>query len=496
MRKLENLQFDNRFARLADAYYSHVTPAPLTRPELVSFNSAAAALLDLDPAEAERPEFAEYFSGDRLLPGAEPIATVYAGHQFGVYVPQLGDGRAILLGEVRNARGESRDVQLKGAGKTPYSRFADGRAVLRSTIREYLCGEAMHALGIPATRALCIVGAEDPVQREAVETAAVLTRLAPTHIRFGHFEYFYYRQQFERLAPLADHVIAGHFPELMAQEPAARYRAWLAQIGRRTARLIAQRQAVGFCHGVMNTDNMSIIGLTLDYGPYGFMDAFDAGHICNHSDEGGRYAYNQQPAIAHWNLSRLVQACLPLLADQTEAAVEIGSSLIQDFPAQFDAEFMQLLRTKLGLRGEQESDLALMERFLGLLQTSHADFTRSFRALAQVAAADEAPCAALRDEFADRAAIDAWLVDYRARLRQQHEPDAARAARMNACNPKYVLRNYLVREAIEQAQRKVYSGIAALLDLLRKPFDEQPTRERYAQHPPESARHIEVSCSS
>ncbi|MGH8528269.1 MAG: protein adenylyltransferase SelO [Nevskiales bacterium] len=496
MRNLENLSFDNRFARLADNYHSRVTPSPLGQPYLVSFNPDAAALLDLDPAAAQRREFLEYFSGNRLLPGAEPVATVYAGHQFGVYVPQLGDGRAMLLGEVRNAQGASWDVQLKGAGKTPYSRFADGRAVLRSSIREYLCGEAMHALGIPSTRALCIVGSDDPVERETVETAAVLTRLAPTHIRFGHFEYFYYRQQFDRLAPLADYVIGEHFPQLAQQPAATRYRNWLAEVIARTAQLIARWQAVGFCHGVMNSDNMSIVGVTLDYGPYGFMDAFDFGHICNHSDEGGRYAYNQQPAIAHWNLSCLVQACLPLLAEPPEAAVEIGTALLKDFPAQFEAEFLTLLRAKFGLLGAQDEDPALMEGFLSLLHANHADFTRSFRALAALDVAADAPCAVLRDEFTDRAALDAWASDYRARLRQQGGDDAIRATEMRRVNPKYVLRNYLVQAAIEQAQHKNYAEIETLRKLLACPYDEQPELERYAQHPPEWAGGISVSCSS
>ncbi len=496
MHDLENLGFDNRFARLAGDYYSRVAPEPLNQPYLVSFNSSAAALLDLDPAAAQRPEFPEYFSGNRLLPGAEPIATVYAGHQFGVYVPQLGDGRALLLGEVRNAQGANWDVQLKGAGKTPYSRFADGRAVLRSTIREYLCSEAMHALGIPTTRALCIVGSDDPVERESVETAAVLTRLAPTHIRFGHFEYFYYRQQFDRLAPLADYVIGEHFPELAQKTAATRYRDWLTQVITRTAQLIARWQAVGFCHGVMNTDNMSIVGVTLDYGPYGFMDGFDFGHICNHSDEGGRYAYNQQPAIAHWNLSCLLQACLPLLTEQPQAAVEIGTALLKDFPAQFEAEFLSLLRAKFGLLEMQEGDTALMERYLSLLQANRADFTRSFRALAAVNIASDAPSAALRDEFSDRAALDAWAADYQARLRQQGGDDATRAAQMQRVNPKYVPRNYLVQAAIEQAQNKDYAEIDTLFRLLVRPYDEQPELERYAQHPPESAGAISVSCSS
>ncbi len=495
-RRLEDLNFEPAFARLPESYYARVAPTPLHQPYLVSFNPAGAALLDLDPDAAERPEFPEYFCGNKSLPRAEPLATVYAGHQFGVYVPQLGDGRAILLGEIRNTRGETWDVQLKGAGKTPYSRFADGRAVLRSTIREYLCGEAMHALGIPSTRALCIIGSDEPVQRETVETAAVLTRLAPTHVRFGHFEYFYYRGMSERLAPLADHVITEHFPELAPLEPATRYRRWLEGVVARTARLLAQWQAVGFCHGVMNTDNMSVLGLTLDYGPYGFMDGFDHGHICNHSDEAGRYAYDQQPAVAHWNLTRLVQACLPLLGTVPQAAVAAGTAVLDGFAPRFEREFLTLLRAKFGLLQAQETDLALMERFFSLMQAAHADFTRSFRALAAVRTETASSAAAVSDEFANREALEAWLPDYRNRLRQEAMPDAKRAARMNRVNPKYVLRNYLVQTAIGRAQGKDYSEIETLRRLLSRPFDEQPEFERYAQPPPDWAGGISVSCSS
>ncbi|HEY1403580.1 MAG TPA: YdiU family protein, partial [Pyrinomonadaceae bacterium] len=300
MRKLNELPFDNTYARLPAAFYSKVSPTALIDPYLVSFNPAAAAVIDLDPREAERPEFVAYFGGGRTLPGAEPLAMLYAGHQFGSYVPQLGDGRAILLGEVRNARGAKWDLHLKGAGQTPYSRGFDGRAVLRSTIREYLCGEAMHALGIPSSRALCIVGSHEPVRRETVETAATLVRMAESHVRFGTFEVFYYRQQPDRVRELADYVIAHHFPELDGAED--KYRQFLIDVARRTARVIAKWQAVGFAHGVMNTDNMSIIGLTIDYGPFGFLDEYDAGFICNHSDYVGRYAFDQQPNVGLWNL--------------------------------------------------------------------------------------------------------------------------------------------------------------------------------------------------
>ncbi|MEW6613804.1 MAG: protein adenylyltransferase SelO family protein, partial [Pseudomonadota bacterium] len=295
MRPLEDLDFDNSFARLPEPFYSRVMPTPVPAPELLSYNETAAALLDLDPREAQRPEFVEYFSGNRPLPGSEPLAALYAGHQFGHYVPQLGDGRAILLGEVRNRAGERWELQLKGAGRTPYSRGGDGRAVLRSTIREYLCSEAMHGLGIPSTRALCIVGSELEVYRESVERGAVLLRLAPSHVRFGSFEVFFYRDQHAELKLLADYVIERHYPELADGDD--RYVRFFQEVVLRTARLLAQWQAVGFAHGVMNTDNMSILGLTLDYGPFGFLDRYDPGFICNHSDHAGRYAFDRQPQI-------------------------------------------------------------------------------------------------------------------------------------------------------------------------------------------------------
>ncbi|TXH05358.1 MAG: YdiU family protein [Nevskiaceae bacterium] len=491
MHRLDDLAFDNRFAQLPPDYYSRVQPTPLPQPHLLHFNTDAAALIDLDPAEATQPAFAEIFAGNRLPTGADPIATLYAGHQFGSWVPQLGDGRAILLGQVRNARGERWELQLKGAGPTPYSRFADGRAVLRSTVREYLCGEAMHGLGIPTTRALCIVTSPEPVRRETLETAAVLTRMAPSHVRFGHFEVFYYREQYDKLGPLADHVIAGHFPQ-----HAGNYAAWLTEVTERTARLMAQWQTVGFCHGVMNTDNMSILGLTLDYGPFGFLDAFDAHHICNHSDEGGRYAYDRQPEIGYWNVSRLLQATLPLLHETSERAVEIAQGILERFGPAFASEVTARWRAKLGLREARDDDATLINRFLSILHRGKSDFTRSFRHLSRVRTDTDAPADGVREEIADIAAFDAWIADYRTRLRGEHSDDEVRAARMNAVNPKYVLRNHLAQRAIEVAQRGNASEIDTLLTLLRRPFDEHPEFERYAAEPPPEARHLEVSCSS
>ena len=491
MRKIEELQFHNTYARLPEVFHSRLAPTPFTQPPyLVSFNAAAAALIDLDPNEAARPEFADYFSGNRLLPGSDPLAMLYSGHQFGHYVPRLGDGRAILLGEVRNLQGEKWDLHLKGAGQTPYSRDGDGRAVLRSTIREYLCGEAMHGLGIPTTRGLCIVGSEEEVLREeGVETGAMLVRLAPSHVRFGSFEVFYYRELYDQLARLADYVIAGHFPHLAGAGD--RYARFLTEVVVRTAHLMAKWQAVGFAHGVMNTDNMSILGVTLDYGPFGFLDGYNPGFICNHSDHGGRYAFHRQPDIGLWNLHALAQALLPLMTEEQarEALAAYEPALV--------AHYTDLMRQKLGLEEWRPEDGDLLTGLLELMQANQADYTNAFRALGGVQSDPASASESLRDLFLDRTAFDAWAVRYRERLRSEGSRDAERKQRMARVNPKYVLRNYLVQVAIAQAtEKRDFAEIDRLLDLLRDPFAERPDMEQYAAPPPDWGRRIVVSCSS
>jgi len=488
MSTLEDIRFDNTYARLPEVFYRRVKPTPLPSPYLVSFNADAAALVGLDPAEALRPEFAEYFSGNRLLPASEPLAAIYAGHQFGTYVPQLGDGRAILLGEALGAAGAGRwDVQLKGAGLTPFSRMGDGRAVLRSTVREYLCGEAMHALGIPTTRALCIVGSDEPVIRETVETAAVLTRLAPTHVRFGTFELFHYRGQQDRVRELADYVVRQHYPHLW--EDADRYLGLLREVVGRTARLIARWQAAGFAHGVMNTDNMSVVGLTLDYGPFGFLDEYDAGFVCNHSDYGGRYAFDQQPGVGLWNLSCFAETLLPLTGHDPAVAA------LNEYAGIFAEAYSELMRGKLGLETERPEDAGLVAGLLKILQANAVDYARFFRRLCdfQTRPGADDP---LRDMFIDPAAFDGWARGYRARLAAEASDDAARRGRMLRTNPVYVLRNHLAQRAIERAQAGDYAEINTLLEILQKPFDEQPGRELYAEPPPEGTRRVVVSCSS
>jgi uncharacterized protein YdiU (UPF0061 family) len=489
-RRIEELPFENRYATLPDRFHTRLRPTPLPDPYLVAFNPDAAALIGLDPTEAERPEFAAYFAGNLVPPGAEPLAAVYAGHQFGVWVPQLGDGRAILLGEVRGPQRSGRwDVQLKGSGRTPYSRMGDGRAVLRSAIREYLGSEAMHGLGIPTTRALAIVGSDAPVIREQVETAAVLTRMAPTHVRFGTFEFFCWSRQPEAVRTLADHVLADHYAEL-AGEPDAYVRLFTTVV-ERTARLIADWMAVGFCHGVMNTDNLSIIGLTIDYGPFGFLDGFDWGHVCNHSDDAGRYAYRMQPGIAHWNLGRLAQALSPLVP------AEAAQAALARFEPTFLAAYGERMTAKLGLEAKHDEDDELVRELLALMHESRTDYTIFFRRLARFDDGDRLPAPPLRDFFVDRERFDAWAQRYRERLAWESSDAQRRRQRMNRVNPKYVLRNHLAEVAIRKARdERDYGEIERLRRLLARPFDEQPEMEAYAALPPDWAGSIAVSCSS
>ncbi len=496
---LAALAWDNPFGRLPGTFYTRLPPTPLPEPYFVAASPAAASLIGLAPDSLRLPSAVLPLAGSALFDGADPLAAVYAGHQFGVYVPQLGDGRALLLGAVRGADGQLWELQLKGSGRTPYSRMGDGRAVLRSSIREFLCSEAMHALGIPTTRALAITGSDYPVFRENVETAAVVTRMAPSFVRFGSFEYFFWRQDHESLRRLADAVIDAFYPECRAAgQGAGPYLALLREVARRTARLIAGWQGVGFCHGVMNSDNMSILGLTIDYGPFGFLDGFDAGHVCNHSDTHGRYAYDQQPAIAHWNLYCLGQALIPLTedVDATRAACD---AFVDEYAGAIDA----VMHAKLGLATVEPGDQALIARLMQLLHANRADWTLFWRGLSRLRAAGPDPeaDAAVRDLFADRAAFDAWAADYRARLRREASHDAERAARMNRVNPRIVLRNHLAEIAIRKARGdggkpRDFSEVERLLRALARPYDDDPEFDDYAAPPPDWASGLVLSCSS
>lgn len=486
--------FDNSFAALPEHFYTRLDPQPLPQPHVVGLSAEVAALIGLPDSLLHSPQFAEIFSGNCRLPGADPLAAVYSGHQFGVWAGQLGDGRAHLLGGLRNAHGHW-EIQLKGAGKTPYSRGADGRAVLRSSIREFLCSEAMAGLGVPTTRALCVIGANAPVRRETIETAAVVTRVAPGFVRFGSFEHWAAHDRPGELRRLADYVIDTFRPA--CRDAADPYDALLRDVSSRTGELIAHWMAVGFMHGVMNTDNMSILGLTLDYGPFGFMEAFDSGHICNHSDHHGRYSYRNQPAVAQWNLYCLANAFVPLLKDAEMARAAIDET----FGPAFEGAFERHMRAKLGVRAARETDEDFIGETFGFLQQHRPDFTLFFRALSALPATvdrqDQAKTdAPVRDLFVDRAACDAWLDGWRGRLAQTPWPDAERQAVMRAANPKYVLRNWLAEVAIRRARAGDFSEVERLLDCLRRPYDEQPDYAAYAAMPPDWASGLEVSCSS
>ncbi|MCQ4325375.1 YdiU family protein [Stutzerimonas stutzeri] len=486
MKTLTQLRFDNRFARLGDTFSTQVSPQPLDTPRLMVASEAAMALLDLDPAEAQQPLFAELFSGHKIWSTAEPRAMVYSGHQFGSYNPQLGDGRGLLLGEVINDAGEHWDLHLKGAGKTPYSRMGDGRAVLRSSIREFLASEHLHALGIPSSRALCVVGSDTPVYRERQERGAMLLRLAPSHVRFGHFEFFYYTRQHAELKQLLDHVAEAHFPELLEHpEP---YHALFRQVLERTAALIARWQAYGFCHGVMNTDNMSILGITFDFGPYAFLDDFDARFICNHSDDSGRYSFENQVPIAHWNLAALAQALTPFVD------VKVLRETMALFLPLYQAEWLDLMRRRLGFSQAEDGDEPLVQRLLQLMQDSAVDYTNFFRELSERTPDQALP--RLREDFVDIKGFDAWAEDYRARTTREGGNPAERQVRMQAVNPKFILRNYLAQQAIEAAEQGDYGPVRELHAVLSRPFDEQPGMQRYAERPPEWGKHLEISCSS
>jgi uncharacterized protein YdiU (UPF0061 family) len=475
------------FCELGPAFFTSLRPTPLPAPYLVSLNAPLAQALGLDVAWLASPAGVHAVTGNLSLPGSEPLATVYSGHQFGVWAGQLGDGRAILLGELETPLG-GQELQLKGSGRTPYSRMGDGRAVLRSSIREYLASEAMHGLGIPTTRALCVTGSDQPVRREEIETAAVVTRVAPSFIRFGHFEHFAADGRVEELRKLADFVIDRFYPQCRTQERFGgnAYAALLEQVSDRTAAMVAQWQAVGFCHGVMNTDNMSILGLTIDYGPYQFLDGFDPAHICNHSDEQGRYAYNRQPNVAYWNLFCLGQALLPLIGDQ-----ELALAALEPYKTVFPRELEARMRAKLGLHGAQPGERECIEGVLQLLARERVDYTIFWRRLSLHVAGG--PVEPVRELFLDRQGFDAWHRQYMERLPADR---AAAGAAMLQTNPKYVLRNHLAELAIRQAKGKDFSQVEALLAVLQAPFGEHPVHEDKAGFPPEWASHIEISCSS
>ncbi|QWD87814.1 YdiU family protein [Polynucleobacter paludilacus] len=486
------------FLLQGDDVLHQVNPSPLPDPYWVAFSSSAAKLINIPLGRAQLPsdpKWLEVLAGNRLdlddKTFDRPIATAYSGHQFGVWAGHLGDGRAILLGEING-----QELQLKGAGKTRYSRMGDGRAVLRSSIREFLCSEAMHGLGIPSSRALAVVGSNQAVRRETLETAAVCSRLAPSFIRIGHFEHYAALQKVERLQELADYLIDHFYPECRAaKEP---YLELFKAISARSADLVAQWQAVGFCHGVLNTDNISALGLTIDYGPFGFLDQFQIDHVCNHSDSGGRYAYHRQPQIMHWNMACLASAMCPLLEinHPSETAQALLRSALEEFPKLYAGRWQGLFRAKLGLQTVEFEDISLIERLLQVMHDARVDYTFFFRKLANYDSILLKPPKEARDLFNHLAVIDEWFRDYGLRLQSENSVDAERKMLMNACNPKFILRNHLAQDAIEKAQIQDYSEVSKLLAILENPFDEQENNEAYANPPPSEYRPVEVSCSS
>ena len=480
-------RLNNRFAELDSRLYSPTQASTIGAPRWVIRNHALANYLGMDLTSNNGEPFLSAFSGGAPLPNSRPLAMVYAGHQFGHYVNQLGDGRGLLLGEIDTPQGAF-DLHLKGAGPTPYSRMGDGRAVLRSSIREYLCGEAMTALGIASTRSLCITTGEQTVWREKEESAAMLVRVARSHIRFGSFEFFHYTEQPELVKKLADFCIEQYFPEAAERSGSGRYAVFLSQVVEKTARMIAQWQSVGFAHGVMNTDNMSILGETFDYGPFGFLDDYNEGFVCNHSDNSGRYAFNAQPGVALWNLNALAQA-LSSLIDETQ----IKAALAHYRPSLI-GHYSSLMRSKLGLQNADDNDQQLVSELLELMQASAADFTNTFRQLGTVSINDQQH--PMRDTFVDRDSFDAWLEKYQQRLKSEGIDEAERQQAMAAVNPKYVLRNYLAQQAIDKAEVGDYKELEQLAEILSKPFDEQPEFEDYAKMPPDWGKRISVSCSS
>jgi uncharacterized protein YdiU (UPF0061 family) len=485
--------FNNTYSALPDRFFARIEPTRVAKPKLVRLNRSLALELQLDPDWLASPEGVEILAGVRVPAGAEPIAMAYAGHQFGQFVPQLGDGRAILLGEVVDRNGVRRDVQLKGSGPTPFSRRGDGRAALGPVIREYIVSEAMATLGIPTTRALAAVLTGETVARETLLPGAVLTRIASSHIRVGTFQYFAARRDIEGVRLLADHVISRHYPQAAGSENP--YRALLEEIVARQASLIARWLLVGFIHGVMNTDNTSIAGETIDYGPCAFMDDYDPEAVFSSIDQFGRYAYGNQARIAQWNLARLAETLLPLLAEDEKKAVEVAQEVLGGFAGQFEAAFHAGSRRKLGLFTAREDDPELMRDLLNLMAESKADFTLTFRQLSEEAA--QPSHGAVRFLFGDPSGFDAWTARWRARLSQEPHEASERAAAMKAVNPAYIPRNHHVEAAIVAAvQRHDFTPFDELLTVLSRPFEDQPGREEYALPPQPHQRVTQTFCGT
>jgi uncharacterized protein YdiU (UPF0061 family) len=486
--------FENTYAALPANFFARVAPTPVTSPRLIKLNRPLAIHLGLDPDRLSSPEGVEILAGKRIPDGADPIAMAYAGHQFGHFVPQLGDGRAILLGEVIDADHVRRDIQLKGSGPTPFSRRGDGRAALGPVLREYIVSEAMAALGIPTTRSLAAVMTGESVMRETPLPGAVLTRVASSHIRVGTFQYFAARGDTEGVRRLADHVIGRHYPQLANSDRP--YHALLEAVIARQADLVARWLLVGFIHGVMNTDNSSISGETIDYGPCAFMDHYDPAMVFSSIDEQGRYAYANQPRIALWNLTRLAESLLPLFSDQQDKAIEEAQSALGGFAERFNSAYQAGLRSKLGLFSERDGDEALAQDLLDAMAKNHADFTLTFRRLSD-AALDPAEDRSVGQLFADPAVYDEWAVRWRQRISEEPQDPTARRSAMRSVNPAFIPRNHRVEAVIEAAvNRDDFAPFEELLTMLSQPYEDQPAFASYAEPPEPHQRVLQTFCGT
>ena len=475
--------FDNSYARLPDRFYARLDPTPVKAPRLIRLNRALAEELGIDADALETEAGVAALAGNGSLPGAEPIAMAYAGHQFGGWSPQLGDGRALLLGEVVDRDGRRRDIQLKGSGPTPFSRMGDGRAPLGPVIREYVVSEAMHRLGVPTTRALAAVATGEPVYREAALPGGVLTRVAASHIRVGTFQFFAARQDEEALKLLVEHCLARHYPD----RAGGGARALLDGVVERQARLVAQWMGLGFIHGVMNTDNMTISGETIDYGPCAFMDGYEPGKVFSSIDQYGRYAYNAQGQVAQWNLAQLAVALIPMLGETEETAVEAAKAALDRYPTLFAEARRAEMRRKFAFDGEAERDDDLVGGFLAMMAEAKADYTLSFRRLTEAAEGDEGP---LREVLGPHAEFGNWLAGWRERVGD----DAP--ARLRAANPLHIPRNHLVEEAIAAAYAGDLAPFETLTDTLRRPFEAQSGRERLAAPPKPEEEVMQTFCGT
>nr|WP_319005505.1 YdiU family protein [Pararhizobium sp. YC-54] len=487
------IPFDNSYARLPAHFHAAANPTPVSEPWLIKLNRPLAEALGLNADALER-EGAAIFSGNVIPEGAEPLGMAYSGHQFGQFVPLLGDGRAILLGEVIGKDGVRRDIQLKGAGKTPYSRRGDGRAALGPVLREYIVSEAMFALGIPTTRALAAVVTGEPVYRERVLPGGVITRVAASHIRVGTFQFLAARGDTEGLKVLADHVIDRHYPELKGSERP--YLALLEAVIERQAFLIARWLCVGFIHGVMNTDNCAVSGETIDFGPCAFLDAYDPAKVFSSIDQGGRYAYASQPAIGRWNMARLAETLLPLLDPDPSEAVNLANDAIAGYGLRFQNHWLAGMKEKIGLYAEEDGDLDLVQGLLSAMHRNEADFTLTFRRLCDAAesSANDGP---LRELFGNAADIDTWLLAWRERTGRETLPDTQTAAAMRSVNPAFIPRNHRIEQAIRAAEDDGdFSLFEALNDVLAKPYEEQPAFAAYATPPAPSEEVLRTFCGT